>query len=96
MRVSLEKACELLNKWKSDEQKVSVVLSGGRASVLTLFCAGEIKKDMLFDSFLISWGVHEWVELSFSGAKFEISDDGRSVHFIYLSSERVIVSVDAS
>jgi hypothetical protein len=44
MRVSLEKACELLNKWKSDEQKVSVVLSGGRASVLTLFCAGEIKR----------------------------------------------------
>ena len=90
MRVSLEKACELLRTWRSAGQAVDVALSGGRSSVSFLVCSGKIA-DVGFNEFVVGWGERELVRISLA-AKFEMPEDKGVLRLLFPEGEVVVLT----
>lgn len=91
MSVSLHDVGALLLKWQEQGKEVSVDFSRGFGNVFSLSCTGKVTHVFL-TRFAVSWGVGASVELLYDKAKPKISEDGRTLHFVYSSSESLVVS----
>ncbi len=92
MRISLEKAFEILNEWRTAGQSISVTVSGGGSGacgVSFLRCSGKISK-VVSNGVVLSWGNDTLLRVSLT-RKLEMSEAG-VLRLVFADGEVVMLT----